>query len=51
MTSETKVVHAQNKIFVLLEPDQKKFLEFVLTKYIESGVEEMDQENFLVYLS
>ena len=28
----------------MLEPNQKEFLEFVLTKYIETGVEELDQE-------
>lgn len=28
----------------MLEPAQKEFLEFVLTKYIETGVEELDQE-------
>jgi type I restriction enzyme R subunit len=28
----------------LLDANQKEFLEFVLSKYIETGVEELDQE-------
>jgi type I restriction enzyme, R subunit len=38
------VAKAQSSIFALLEPAQKEFLEFVLTKYIETGVEELEQE-------
>jgi len=33
-----------NKDFEGLENKQKEFLEFVLSKYIETGVEELDQE-------
>jgi len=44
ITRETRVAHAQNNIFAKLEPNQKEFLEFVLSKYIETGVEELDQE-------
>jgi type I restriction enzyme R subunit len=44
ITREERVAQAQNNIFALLEPAQKEFLEFVLTKYIETGVEELDQE-------
>ena len=34
----------QSKIFASLTIEQKQFLEFVLSKYIETGVEELDQE-------
>jgi type I restriction enzyme, R subunit len=44
MTRETRVAKAQQNIFAMLEPNQKEFLEFVLTKYIETGVEELDHE-------
>jgi len=44
ITRETRVASAQKNIFALLGPNQKEFLEFVLTKYIETGVEELDQE-------
>jgi type I restriction enzyme, R subunit len=44
ITRETRVASAQKNIFAMLEPNQKEFLEFVLTKYIETGVEELDQE-------
>jgi len=44
LTRETRVANAQRKIFALLDYDQKEFLEFVLSKYIETGVEELDQE-------
>ena len=44
ITRETRVAQAQAKIFKGLDNKQKEFLEFVLSKYIESGVEELDQE-------
>ena len=44
VTRETRVALAQKNIFAMLESNQKEFLEFVLTKYIETGVEELDQE-------
>ena len=44
LTRETRVANAKRKIFALLDHDQKEFLEFVLSKYIETGVEELDQE-------
>jgi type I restriction enzyme R subunit len=45
ITREERVAHAQTSIFASLDPAQKEFLEFVLTKYIDVGVEELDQEN------
>ena len=44
ITREARVAEAQSKIFALLDNRQKEFLEFVLSKYIETGVEELDQE-------
>jgi type I restriction enzyme R subunit len=44
ITREKRVASAQSKIFASLSNEQKQFLEFVLSKYIESGVEELDQE-------
>jgi type I restriction enzyme R subunit len=44
ITREERVAHAQSEIFAQLDNKQKDFLEFVLSKYIESGVEELDQE-------
>ena len=43
-TRGARVAKAQSKIFASLNRPQKEFLEFVLSKYIESGVEELDQE-------
>ena len=38
ITREERVAKAQSKIFAILEPAQKEFLEFVLTKYIETDL-------------
>lgn len=44
ITREVRVAKAQSKIFSLVNNKQKEFLEFVLSKYIESGVDELAQE-------
>ncbi|MEI6092636.1 MAG: DEAD/DEAH box helicase family protein [bacterium] len=44
ITRELRVAQAQSKIFEGLDNKQKDFLGFVLSKYIETGVEELDQE-------
>lgn len=44
ITREVRVAKAQSKIFAALTNEQKQFIEFVLSKYIEEGVEELDQE-------
>jgi len=44
VTRETRVASAQKNIFAMLDSDQKDFLEFVLNRYIETGVEELEQE-------
>jgi len=44
ISRELRVAKAQSKIFASLSVEQKQFVEFVLSKYIETGVEELDQE-------
>jgi len=44
ISREERVAKAQEQILDDLDDRQKEFLEFVLSKYIESGVEELDQE-------
>ncbi|MBF0695019.1 MAG: DEAD/DEAH box helicase family protein [Flavobacterium sp.] len=51
ISREERVAAAQATIFLLLNDKQKKFIEFVLSKYIETGVEELDQEKLPVLLS
>jgi len=50
ITREVRVAASQPSIFALLDNKQKEFLEFVLSKYIESGVEELDQEKLPILL-
>ena len=50
ITREVRVATSQPAIFALLDNKQKEFLEFVLSKYIESGVEELDQEKLPLLL-
>jgi type I restriction enzyme R subunit len=40
-----------NHFFALLNNKQKEFIEFVLSKYIETGVEELDQEKLPILLT
>lgn len=51
MTREQRVAASQATIFALLNDKQKEFIEFVLSKYIETGVEELDQEKLPVLLT
>jgi type I restriction enzyme R subunit len=51
MTREARVAAAQATIFALLDHKQKEFIEFVLIKYIETGVEELDQEKLPILLT
>ena len=44
ISRELRVAKSQSKIFAALTNEQKQFVEFVLSKYIETGVEELDQE-------
>ncbi|TVL97484.1 MAG: restriction endonuclease subunit R [Candidatus Brocadia sp. WS118] len=44
ITRVERVAHASSQIFVGLNDRQKDFLDFVLSKYIEIGVSELDQD-------
>ena len=44
ISRENRVASAQTNIFALLNNEQKEFIDFVLSKYIQTGVEELDQE-------
>lgn len=50
ITRASRVAKAQSAIFYNLDNKQKEFLEFVLSKYIETGVEELDQEKLPILL-
>lgn len=43
-TREERVQIAEETIYAILNEKQKEFIAFVLSKYIESGVDELDQE-------
>ena len=51
ITREKRVAASQAAIFSLLDNNQKEFIEFVLSKYIETGVEELDQEKLPILLT
>ena len=51
ITREARVAAAQATIFALLNDKQKEFIQFVLSKYIETGVEELDQDKLPVLLT
>ncbi|MCX5776901.1 MAG: restriction endonuclease subunit R, partial [Candidatus Firestonebacteria bacterium] len=44
LTREDRVENAHTKIYKGLNEQQQEFISFVLTKYVETGVEELDQE-------
>ncbi len=51
ITREARVAAAQATIFALLDDKQKEFIDFVLSKYIETGVEELDQDKLPILLT
>jgi len=50
ITREDRVAKAKQSIFALLNSEQSEFIEFVLSKYIESGVEELAQDKLPILL-
>ena len=46
-----RVKQAKDKIFEKLDEKQKEFLNFVLEKYEEKGVEELDEEKLPILLN
>jgi type I restriction enzyme R subunit len=51
MTREARARTAEATIFSLLSENQKEFIKFVLDKYIEAGVDELDQEKLPILLT
>jgi type I restriction enzyme R subunit len=51
ITREERVTRAKATIFALLNDKQKEFIEFVLSKYIETGVEELSQDKLPILLT
>ena len=51
MTREARVAASQATIFALLNEQQRAFIAFVLSKYIETGVYELDQEKLPILLT
>ena len=51
ITREARVAAAQDNIFAFLNAQQKEFIDFVLSKYIETGVEGLDQEKLATLLN
>jgi type I restriction enzyme, R subunit len=51
MTREARAKAAEATIFALLTDQQKEFITFVLSKYIETGVDELDQEKLPILLT
>ena len=51
ITRAERVAAAEATIFTLMNDKQKEFIEFVLSKYIEIGVGELDQSKLPVLLS
>lgn len=51
MTREARAKAAEATIFALLNDQQKEFITFVLSKYIETGVDELDQDKLPILLT
>jgi type I restriction enzyme R subunit len=50
ITRKERATRAKATIFALLNDKQKEFIEFVLSKYVEAGVSELDQEKLPILL-
>jgi type I restriction enzyme R subunit len=51
MTREARARAAKASIYATLNEKQQEFISFVLSKYVETGVEELDQEKLPVLLT
>ncbi|HTO34679.1 MAG TPA: type I restriction-modification enzyme R subunit C-terminal domain-containing protein, partial [Flavobacterium sp.] len=51
ITREARAKAAEATIFALLNDKQKEFITFVLSKYVETGVDELDQEKLPILLT
>lgn len=50
ITREERATRAKATIFALLNDKQKEFIEFVLKKYVEAGVSELDRDKLPILL-
>lgn len=50
ITREARAKAAEATIFALLNDKQREFIEFVLSKYVETGVDELEQEKLPILL-
>jgi type I restriction enzyme, R subunit len=51
LTREARAKAAEATIFALLNDKQREFISFVLSKYIETGTDELDQEKLPILLT
>lgn len=51
MTREARAKAAEATIFALLNDKQREFIVFVLSKYVDTGVDELDQEKLPILLT
>tara|TARA_R110002050_G_scaffold14586_2_gene45894 strand:- start:2991 stop:5357 length:2367 start_codon:yes stop_codon:yes gene_type:complete len=51
MTREARAKAAEATIFALLNEKQREFIAFVLSKYVDTGVDELDQEKLPILLT
>ena len=51
MTREARAKAAEATIFALLNDKQREFIAFVLSKYVNTGVDELDQEKLPILLT
>lgn len=51
MSREERAIALQSKVATVLNPNQKEFISFVLSKYIETGFEELAQEKLPILLT
>jgi type I restriction enzyme R subunit len=51
MSREARAKAAEATLFALLNEQQKEFITFVLSKYIETGVDELDQDKLPILLT
>jgi type I restriction enzyme R subunit len=51
ISRESRVIEAHATIFERLNEKEKVFIDFVLSKYIETGVDELDQEKLPILLT
>lgn len=50
MTRDARATAAQSSLFTSLNNQQKEFIQFVLSKYVEMGVDELDQDKLPILL-